>query len=86
VRERPADWFHQDVLTHGEFAEVRQEVFRRALPLDKDQYLALVRSFGPYLSRPAEQQRLGLTVLGRLIDDFGGNVVLDLRTTLVLGR
>jgi trans-aconitate methyltransferase len=86
VRERPADWFHQDVLAHGEFAEVRQEVFRRALPLDKQQYQALVRTFGPYLSRPAEQQQLWLTALDRLIDDFGGTVVLDLRTTLVLAR
>jgi trans-aconitate methyltransferase len=86
VQERPADWFHQDVRANGKFAEVHREVFRRALPLTKDQYLALVRTFGPYLSRPAEQQRLGLAVLDRLVDDFGGTVVLDLRTTLVLGR
>ncbi|GIJ24897.1 hypothetical protein Vqi01_00590 [Micromonospora qiuiae] len=86
VRERPADWFHQDVLTHGEFTDVRKQVFRRALPLDKQRYLALIRTFGPYLTRPPEQQQHGLAALSRLVDDFGGTVVLDLRTTLVLGR
>ncbi len=86
VRERPADWFHQDVLRHQEFIDVRTEVFRRPLPLNREQYLALVRTFGPYLSRPPEQRERGLTALGRLIDDFGGTVTLDLRTTLVLAR
>lgn len=38
VRERPEDWFHQDVLTHGEFTNVHTEVFRRGLPLDKQRY------------------------------------------------
>jgi hypothetical protein len=46
----------------------------------------LVRTFGPYLSRPSETQQRGLIALGRLVDDFGGTVVLDLRTTLVLGE
>ncbi|WP_433611405.1 class I SAM-dependent methyltransferase [Dactylosporangium sp. CA-139114] len=86
VRERPADWFHQDVVDHGRFVNVRKEVFRRDLPLDKARYLDLVRTFGPYLSRSPEQQQRGLTALGRLVDDFGGTVVLDLRTTLVLGQ
>ncbi|MFF0718057.1 class I SAM-dependent methyltransferase [Micromonospora sp. NPDC003816] len=86
VRERPTDWFHQDIVDHGQFVDVRQEVFRRELPLDRQRYLDLVRTFGPYLSRSPEQQRAGLTVLGRLVDDFGGTVLLDLRTTLVLGR
>ncbi|MGI5211795.1 class I SAM-dependent methyltransferase [Plantactinospora sp. CA-290183] len=86
ARERPADWFHRDVVDHGQFTNVRKEVFRRDLPLDKDRYLGLVRTFGPYLSRPPEQQQRALTALGRLVEDFGGTVVLDLRTTLVLGQ
>lgn len=84
VRERPADWFHRDVVAGGEFTGVRQEVFRRKLPLDKEHYLGLVRTFGPYLSRPQEQQQRLLSLLGRLVDDLGGAIVLDLRTTLVL--
>ncbi len=84
--ERPVDWFHQDILDSGQFDDVRREVFRRELPLDKERYLALMRTFGPYLSRTPEQQRRGIAALDRLVDDFGGTVVLDLRTTLVLGR
>ncbi|MFF5218612.1 class I SAM-dependent methyltransferase [Micromonospora sp. NPDC000442] len=86
VRERPADWFHQDVVEHGQFLDVRTEVFGHELPLAKERYLALVRTFGPFLTRSPEQQQRGLTVLGRLVDEFGGTVTLDLRTTLVLGR
>ncbi|HYN97225.1 MAG TPA: methyltransferase domain-containing protein [Pilimelia sp.] len=85
VRERPPDWFYRDVVAHGQFTGVRQEVFRRELALDKERYLGLVRTFGPYLSRPPDQQQRALRALGRLVDDFGGTVVLDLRTTLVLG-
>ncbi|PRX21327.1 class I SAM-dependent methyltransferase [Actinoplanes italicus] len=86
VRERPVDWFEQDVFDSGEFTDVRKEVIRRDLPLSGDQYLALVGTFGPFLSRTPQQQRAGLEALGRLVDDFGGTIVLNLRTTLVLGR
>ncbi|MGC4894551.1 class I SAM-dependent methyltransferase [Micromonospora sp. DT31] len=86
ARERPVDWFHRDIVEHGQFDDVRREVFRRELPLDKERYLALMRTFGPYLARTPEQQRRGIAALDRLVDDFGGTVVLDLRTTLVLGR
>ncbi|MFY1689680.1 class I SAM-dependent methyltransferase [Plantactinospora sp. WMMB782] len=86
VAERPADWFHRDIVEQGQFDDVHAVVLRRHLRLDKERYLGLIRTFGPYLSRPPEQQRRGLTALGRLVDDFGGSVVLDLRTTLVLGR
>ena len=86
AKERPADWMYHDLLGAGEFTGVRAERFRRHLPLAKEQYLALVRTFGPFLSRPPELQRQGLEVLSRLVDDFGGTVVMDLRTTLTLGR
>ncbi|MET7877683.1 class I SAM-dependent methyltransferase [Micromonospora profundi] len=86
MRDRPVDWFHRDIVESGQFDDVRREVFRRELRLDKARYLALVRTFGPYLSRTPEQQQRGIAALDRLVDDFGGSVVLDLRTTLVLGR
>lgn len=54
--------------------------------LDKSGYLALVRTFGPFLQRPARMQERALRVLGALVDEFGGTVVLDPRTTVVLGR
>jgi trans-aconitate methyltransferase len=84
--ERPADWMQQDVLSSGQFVDVRAERFQRDVPLSRDQYLTLVRTFGPFLTRPPELRRRGLEILGALVDDFGGTVVLDLRTTLTLGR
>ncbi|MDG4831602.1 class I SAM-dependent methyltransferase [Solwaraspora sp. WMMD1047] len=84
--ERPTDWFLHDVLDSGQFTDVEVERFQRDLPLNRDHFLALVRTFGPFLTRPAHLQRRGIEVLGRLVDDFGGTVVLDLRTTLTLGR
>ncbi|MEV4640513.1 methyltransferase domain-containing protein [Actinoplanes sp. NPDC049548] len=86
ARERPADWFHEDIVDSGQFTDVRKKVFRRDLFLDKESYLGLVSTFGPFLTRTPEQRQRGLSTLGRLVDDFGGTVVLDLRTTLVLGR
>ena len=86
VAERPADWIYRDVIASGEFADVQVERFHRRLPLSRDQYLALVRTFGPFLTRPPALQRRGLDALGRLVDYFGGTVVIDLKTTLTLGR
>jgi trans-aconitate methyltransferase len=86
AQERPMDWFYQDIVDRGQFDDVRREVFRRDVRMNKEQYLGLVRTFGPYLSRPPAQQQRAVTSLGRVVDDFGGSVVLDLRTTLVLGR
>ena len=86
AKERPADWMYHDVMAAGEFTDVRMEQFQRHLPLTRTQYLALISTFGPFLTRPPELQRRGLDALGRVIDDFGGTVVLDLLTTLTLGR
>jgi SAM-dependent methyltransferase len=84
--ERPVDWVYDDVLASGQFTGVRAERFRRDLPLGRDQYLALVRTFGPFLARTPELQRRGLEELGRLVDGFGGVIVLNLLTTLVMAR
>lgn len=59
-------------------------VFEHRLPLDKAGYLDLMQTLGPYPKRPAEMRRRGLTALGEVLDGFGGSVVMDLRTTLVL--
>ena len=84
--ERRADWMYDDVVAGGQFTDVQLQRTRRDLPLDRDRYLALVRTWGPFLTRPPELQRRGLDVLGRLIDDFGGTVTMKLQTTLTLGR
>ncbi|WDZ83842.1 class I SAM-dependent methyltransferase [Micromonospora cathayae] len=86
AQERPTDWFYQDIVDRGQFDDVRRQVFARQLRLDKERYLGLIRTFGPYLARPPAQQQRAIASLGRVVDDFGGTVVLDLRTTLVLGR
>ncbi|WP_430787501.1 class I SAM-dependent methyltransferase [Actinoplanes sp. G11-F43] len=85
VQDRPVDWFHEDVLAAGLFTGVHKQVVNTPLPLDRTAYLDLTRTFGPFLRHSPELQRRGLERLGRLIDDFGGTVTLDLRTTLVLG-
>lgn len=86
VQERPADWMYHDVVASGEFTDVQVRRFQRRLTLSREQYLALVRTFGPFLTRPPDLQRRGLDALGRLVDYFGGTVVFDLRTTLTLAR
>ncbi|GAA1608250.1 class I SAM-dependent methyltransferase [Actinoplanes couchii] len=85
VADRPVDWFHDDVLASGLFGDVRKQVALTPLPLDRAGYLGLMQTFGPFLRHTPEQQRYGLDRLGRTIDDFGGTVVMQLRTTLVLG-
>ena len=84
VRERPAGWFGDDIRAGGRFTNVREKVWNHRLPLEKAEYLDLMRTFGPYLERPADMRRRGLTALGELLDGFGGSVVMELRTTLVL--
>ncbi len=86
AKERPADWMYHDVIAGGEFADVQMHHYRRELPLTRDQYLALVSTFGPFLARPPELQQRALDRLGQLVDDFGASVVLDLTTTLTLAR
>jgi hypothetical protein len=61
-------------------------VLRRQVTLSKEQFLELNQTFGPYRTRPPEQQAAGLAALAGVVDQFGGTVVLDLPTTLVLAR
>ncbi|WP_089014887.1 hypothetical protein [Micromonospora inositola] len=85
-RDRPDDWFHADIAGSGLFADVRPVSFRRAVPLTTAAYQALVSTFSPQLRRPPELRERVLAAVGAAVDGFGGTVVLDLRTTLVLGR
>ncbi|WP_176308814.1 class I SAM-dependent methyltransferase [Micromonospora sp. NBS 11-29] len=84
--DRPDDWFHEDVAGSGCFTDVRLSRFRRAVPLDTAAYLRLVDTFSPQLRRPPELRERVRAAVGAAVDGFGGTVVLDLRTTLVLAR
>ncbi|WP_157739870.1 class I SAM-dependent methyltransferase [Micromonospora narathiwatensis] len=85
-RDRSDDWFHADITDSGLFADVRSVRFRRDVPLDTAAYQRLVRTFSPQLRRPPELRERVLAAVGAAVDGFGGTVVLDLRTTLVLAR
>ncbi|WP_146167845.1 hypothetical protein [Micromonospora sp. MH33] len=82
----PDGWFHDDIAGSGLFTDVRAPLFCRELPLDTAAYLRLVGTFSPQLRRPPALRERVLTAVGAAIDGFGGTVVLDLRTTLVLAR
>ncbi|MEU4371532.1 class I SAM-dependent methyltransferase [Micromonospora chersina] len=84
--DRPDGWFHDDIAGSGLFTDVRAPVFRRDVPLDTAAYLRLLGTFSPQLRRPPALRERVLAAVGAAIDGFGGTVVLDLRTTLVLAR
>ncbi|MCM0678149.1 methyltransferase domain-containing protein [Micromonospora phytophila] len=83
---RAPDWFHQDITASGLFADIQAHTSHRDLPLTTERYLQLVRTFGPYRTRPPHQQARASDTLRALVDGFGGTIVLRLRTTLVLAR
>lgn len=85
-RDPQDDWFHADIAGSGHFTDVRLVPFRGAVPLDTAAYQALVSTFSPQLKRPPELRERVLSAVGATVDGFGGTVVLDLRTTLVLAR
>ncbi|GAB3389928.1 class I SAM-dependent methyltransferase [Micromonospora halotolerans] len=84
--DRPETWFRDDIAGSGLFTDVRASLYRRDLPLDTAAYLRLVATFSPQLRRPPALRERVLAALVATIDGFGGSVVLDLRTTLVLAR
>jgi SAM-dependent methyltransferase len=86
LTERPSGWFRDDIAGSGLFADITVEVLHRQLTLSKEQFLRLNTTFGPYRTRSPQQRAAGLAALGGVVDRFGGTVVLDLPTTLVLAR
>lgn len=85
-RDRPEGWFHGDIADSGLFTDVRSVPFRRTVPLDTAAFLRLLSTFSPQLRRPPALRERVLAAVGAAVDGFGGKVVLDLRTTLVLAR
>jgi SAM-dependent methyltransferase len=86
VPDKGEHWVLDDVTAAGLWSQVEERRWTEHPVFDKARYLALMRTFSPFLRHSPELQRRTLDGLGALLDDFGGSVVLDLRTSLVLGR
>ena len=83
---RPDHWVRDDVLDAGVWADVRERRLTTYPVFSKRRYLQLMQTFSPFRRRSPEDQQRALDGLGALLDDFGGSVTLELRTTLVLAR
>jgi hypothetical protein len=86
VTKRADNWPFDEIYGAGLWDDVEERGWHTYPRLSKDRYLALAQTFGPFRHRRPELQQRTLDGLGALLDDFGGSVVLDLRTTLVLAR
>lgn len=85
-QDRPEHWLLDDVTAAGVFTDVEEHVVRTEVDLSLSRYLALFRTFSPFLRRSPEQRAAVVEGLTRVVAGTGGHVVVALRTTLVLGR
>jgi SAM-dependent methyltransferase len=79
-------WALDDVTAAGLWSDVEERQLVSHPVFSKQRYLALMQTFSPFRRHSAEVQRRTLDGLGALLDDFGGEVVLELLTSLVLCR
>jgi trans-aconitate methyltransferase len=86
LEEHLDGWFRDEIADSALFVDITTELVRRQETLAKDRYLRLVQTFGPYRKGSAEQRARALALIGDVLDDLGGDITLDLRTTLVLAR
>jgi SAM-dependent methyltransferase len=86
VVARPDHWVRDDVLGAGVWADVRERRVDTYPVFSKRRYLELTQTFSPFRRHTPEDQQRALDGLSALLDDFGGAVTLELRTTLVLAR
>jgi SAM-dependent methyltransferase len=84
VPDKDEHWALDDVLAAGVWPAVVEHRFHEHPVFDKRRYLALMQTFSPFRRHSPELQRATLAGLGEILDDFGGSVVLELRTTLVI--
>lgn len=86
VPGRDAHWALADMAGSGVWPETGERVWHTYPTFSKARYLALMQTFSPFRRHsPALRQRT-LDGLSALIDDFGGEVTLDLTTTMTLAR
>ncbi|WP_433297868.1 class I SAM-dependent methyltransferase [Actinoplanes sp. CA-030573] len=86
VPDKDEHWVLDDVTAAGIWSDVREWRFHAHPVFGKERYLALMQTFSPFRRHSAELRKRTLDGLGALLDDFGGEITLELRTTLVLGR
>jgi SAM-dependent methyltransferase len=86
VPDKDEHWVLDDLTAAGVWSDVEERRFHEHPVFSKERCLALTQTFSPFRRHPPELRRRTLDGLGELLDDFGGSVVLDLRTTLVLAR
>jgi trans-aconitate methyltransferase len=84
--DRPDGWMRADIEGSGVFTDIREELVCRSVEMSTTRYLQLVRTFSPFRKAHPKSQAELLAVLTSTVDGFGGSVVLDLRTTVVLAR
>ncbi|HTJ32005.1 MAG TPA: class I SAM-dependent methyltransferase [Dactylosporangium sp.] len=83
---RPDTYAYDEIVASGLFAGARLERGNRHVAVDAEQYLRLVRTFGPFRAKSPDEQARTLDALATALDDLGGGTVLDLRTGLALAR
>jgi SAM-dependent methyltransferase len=84
--DRDEGWIADDLGRSGLWADVREWKRRDRVTYTKERFLALHRTFSPYRQSSPDKKRRIMDGLGDLLDDFGGEVVQDLLTIVVLAR
>ena len=86
VEPRDEHWALADVTGSGVWPQTRERIWHTYPTFSKARYLALMQTFSPFRRHPPELRQRTLDGLGALVDDFGGEVTLDLATTMTLAR
>jgi SAM-dependent methyltransferase len=86
IHDRPANWFLDEIEASGLFADLRIERVVSHLPLSTHGQLALLQTFSSFRRRPPDQRNRLLDAVASVVDGLGGEIMLELRTTLVLAR
>nr|WP_296075032.1 class I SAM-dependent methyltransferase [uncultured Actinoplanes sp.] len=79
-------WVVDDLERSGLWTDVREWNRHDLVPYGKQRFLALHRTFSPYRQAAPEKRQRMMAGLGELLDDFGGGIVQDLYTFVVLAK
>ncbi|MFC7275600.1 class I SAM-dependent methyltransferase [Paractinoplanes rhizophilus] len=84
VPDKDERWVFDDAVASGVWSDVAEHRFHDRPVFGKPRYLALMQTFSPFRRHAPEIRQEILDGLSAILDDFGGSVTFDLRTTLVL--
>ena len=79
-------WVVGDLQRSRLWTDLREWNRHDLVPYSKQRFLALHRTFSPYRRSSPEKKERIMAGLGELLDDFGGEVVQDLYTFVVLAK